>query len=275
MFGILAGVVCLIDSSVPYRLSTDVTPFEFAGAALSVILVLRTNAGYDRWWEGRRLWGGIVNQCRNLGVAALAYGPEDPAWRQKTIRWVAAFPHALRLSLRGETINQDDPHDPVVSLVGAEEAGKMIVAGHQPTFVASRLAALLQEGARATSAANGNAAREFSWIGAETQRALLIDHAGGCERIQNTPLPLAYSIHMRRFLFLFFAVLPFGLITRMDWWATPLVTMLIAYPVLALDEIGAQLQQPFSKRSLNHLPLDEICANVEANLLCLLDRKTI
>ncbi|HEV7223249.1 MAG TPA: bestrophin family ion channel, partial [Pirellulales bacterium] len=64
--------------------------------------------------------------------------------------------------------------------------------------------------------------------------------------------------------------LPFALITRVGW-LTPLVTVLVAYPLLALDQIGAELQQPFSKASLNHLPLDEICATIEGNLLAQLE----
>ena len=77
----------LDNKSLP-DLGIEVTPFEVAGGALSLLLVLRTNAGYDRWWEGRRLWGGIVNQSRNLAIAALSYGPDDPAWRDRFVRRV-------------------------------------------------------------------------------------------------------------------------------------------------------------------------------------------
>src|SRR5438270_13755985 len=75
------------------KLGIEVAPFEFAGAVLGLLLVLRTNAGYDRWWEGRKLWGGIVNQTRDLVIAALAYGPPDPQWRASIVRWTATFAH--------------------------------------------------------------------------------------------------------------------------------------------------------------------------------------
>ncbi|HEX3658667.1 MAG TPA: bestrophin family ion channel, partial [Pirellulales bacterium] len=105
---------------------------------------------------------------------------------------------------------------------------------------------------------------------ADRQRAQLLDHIGGCERIQKTPLPLAYAVKIRRFIFLFLIALPFALIARVGW-LTPLLTMLIAYPILALDEIGSELQQPFLTTSLNHLPLDEICATIERDVLAQLE----
>src|SRR5262249_39832834 len=80
LIGLFALVVTAIDldARLP-NLGIEITPFEWAGGVLSLLLVLRTNAGYDRWWEGRRLWGGIVNQSRNLAIAPLSYRPDDPA----------------------------------------------------------------------------------------------------------------------------------------------------------------------------------------------------
>ena len=56
------------------------------------------------------------------------------------------------------------------------------------------------------------------------------------------------------------------------FWFTPIATILIALPLLAIDRIGTELQDPFSKDSLNHLPLDDICATIEGNLLAMLDQ---
>ncbi len=83
LFGLFALAVTAVDlnTSLP-DLNIEITPFEVAGGVLSLLLVLRTNAGYERWWEGRRIWGDIVNRSRNLAVAALSYGPDDPAWRR-------------------------------------------------------------------------------------------------------------------------------------------------------------------------------------------------
>lgn len=107
----------------------------------------------------------------------------------------------------------------------------------------------------------------FSFLQIDRERASLIDHVGACERILRTPLPIVYAIKIRRFIALFLLTLPFALLHRMNTeWLVPLITMMVAYPLLALDQIGVELQNPFSKANLNHLPLGEISANIERNL---------
>src|SRR5688572_27937042 len=97
VFGLIASGICggawLVEKLFQRPLALEVTPYEFAGAALGLLLVLRTNAGYERWWEARKLWGGIVNQSRNLVISAMSYGPVNPEWREKVVRWAAVFPH--------------------------------------------------------------------------------------------------------------------------------------------------------------------------------------
>src|SRR5262245_5917936 len=91
IFGLIAAAVSveawLAEWLFQIRLGLEVAPFELAGAALGLILIMRTNAGYDRWWEARKLWGAIVNQSRNLAIGGLSYGPADPAWRERLVRW--------------------------------------------------------------------------------------------------------------------------------------------------------------------------------------------
>lgn len=92
-------------------------------------LLLRTNAGYDRWWEARKLWRGIVNQSRNLVIGAMAYGPNDLGWREKFVRWTAVFPHVARLNLRGEL-----PSSEVANLVGPDDARRVATSERMPSF---------------------------------------------------------------------------------------------------------------------------------------------
>lgn len=257
VFGALATIVTAISRAHP-GLAIAVGPIEVSGAVIALILVLRTNSGYERWWEGRKLWGGIVNQSRNLAISGLAYGPSDARWREDLARWSAAFPHAARRSLRGE---RDAPE--LVTLLGEERASDVTTAQHMPGFVAATLARVLREG-RELGALDG-----FGFIQVDRERALLIDHIGACERILKTPLAFAYAVKIRRFIVLYLLLVPFGLVSSLGW-TTPLVTMFISYPILALDHIGTELQSPFSVRSLSHLPLDEICKTIETNVLALL-----
>lgn len=267
-FGLIAGLTCLIswliEKPLQMRLALAVAPFEFAGAALAVLLVLRTNSGYERWWEARKLWGGIVNQSRNLVVSAIAYGPSNPEWRNAMVRWTAAFPHVARRSLRGEV-----PAADVSNLVGSQACQQIASSPHMPSFVAWKLADLLRQ------ACDRGELDRFAFMQVDRERALLIDHIGGCERILKSPLPLVYSIKIRRFISLFLLTLPLALIHRLngEWgdWLVPVITMLVAYPLLSLDQIGIELQNPFSQANLSHLPLDDICGTIERNLTGMLD----
>ncbi|MGE3314313.1 MAG: bestrophin family protein [Planctomycetaceae bacterium] len=264
-FGFVAaaiGVVAWIaDDKFGVRLGLQVAPYEIAGAALGLLLVLRTNAGYERWWEARKLWGGIVNQCRNLAISGLCYGPDRREWREQYVRWVAAFPHVARCSLRGER-----PSSEVVELLGGDATERIQEAAHMPSFVAMQIGNILRE------ACEESKMDKFAFLQVDKERALLIDHIGACERILKTPLPLVYSIKIRRFIALFLLTLPFALLHRTNSsWLVPLITMFVAYPLISLDQIGIELQNPFAKSNLSHLPLDDISNTIERNVIGLLD----
>lgn len=106
----------------------------------------------------------------------------------------------------------------------------------------------------------------YAFLRAETERSQLIDAIGACERIRNTRMPLVLAIKTRRFILLFLLLLPLALVDRAGW-LTPLIVALASHPLFSLDEIGAELQNPFSSRNLSHLPLDGICRNIAGNVL--------
>lgn len=267
-FAAYSLVVCMVAWAIEYnfsvRIGLEVAPFEFAGTALGLLLILRTNAGYDRWWEARKLWGGIVNQTRNLAVTALAYGPAETAWRRRLIRWTIAFPHVARCTLRSEA-----PDASVTALIGPEATARLTAADHKPSFIALELGRLLRD------AVDRQEMDRFAFMQADKERATLIDHIGACERILKTPIPLVYAIKIRRFLALFLMILPFALLHRTaSDWLIPLVTTMVAYPLIALDQIGIELQNPFAKANLSHLPLNDICQTIERNLTQLLESQS-
>jgi putative membrane protein len=256
-FGLIAAGVVLLHAAAP-RVALEVGPVEIVGGVLALLLVVRTNAGYDRWWEARKLWGGIVNQTRNLVISALTYGPDSPEWRERLVRWTAVMPHVMRRSLRGE---RELPE--VANLVGRDAAAAIERAAHMPSYAMRELALLLRQ------ATEEHDLDRFAFIQIDRERAQLIDHLGGCERILKTPLALVYVLKMRRFVLLYLLALPFALVDRVGW-ATPLLTVLLAYAVLGIDQIGVELERPFATRSLSHLPLDGICNDIEHQLLALL-----
>jgi putative membrane protein len=164
--------------------------------------------------------------------------------------------------LRGET-DVDD----MQSVLDERQLESLKRAQHMPLYVAKRLARMLQ------NALDSGQLDRFAFLEAEHQRAQLIDHIGACERILKTPLAESLSVKIRRFLFLYLMALPFGIFDKAGI-ATPIIVMLVAYPLLSLDQISVELQNPFSKRRLSHLPLDEICASIQRNLLALADAET-
>ena len=260
VFGLIAAIICVVDHYIEevfqVNLGLEVGPHEIAGAALGLLLILRTNAGYDRWWEGRTLWGGIVNQSRNLALESLAYGPKDKVWSTELITWVKAFPYTAKSSLRSEK-----ELGKFEQLLGKSEADKLIASSHMPFYVLLKIAGLL------SSALDKGVLNSFAFAQMERERSLLIDHIGACERILKTPLPIVYSVKIRRFVAIFLITLPFALLHQMETdWLVPLVIMLVSYPLVSLDQIGIELQNPFYKSSLNHLPLDEIAEGIEKTL---------
>lgn len=265
VFGGLACAVYLIQAFTPHNIAIELGPHEVAGALLGVLLVLRTNSGYDRWWEARKAWGGIVNQSRNLVITALSCGPADPVWREQIVRWTAAFSVATRARLRGETSVPE-----LEALLGKKAADEVAASGHAPSSVSLHIAGLLNE------ACTKHGMDRIAFLQADKERATLIDHLGTCERILSTPLPRVYAISIRRFILLYLGSLPFALLHKLEEeWMTPVLTMGVAFPILDLDQIGIELQNPFSTHSLSHLPLDTICANIERNLMGLLAEKSI
>ncbi len=263
VMGGVASAICasswLLLKTSGIDLALPVAPYEYMGAALGLLLVLRTNAGYDRWWEARKLWGGIVNQCRNLAISGLTYGPRDAAWQDEFVRWVAVFPYASCASLRDET---EQPK--IEALLGTNAAAKVFQSNHMPTYAAQRLALLLRQACE-----NADMDR-FAFMQVDRERAQLIDHLGACERIKKTPLAHAYSIKIRRFITIFLLTLPFALLHLIGHnWLVPAITMLVSYPLFSLDQIGYELQNPFSVSNLDHLPLDAICSAIENNVMAL------
>ncbi|WP_437193461.1 bestrophin family protein [Planctomicrobium sp. SH527] len=254
-FGIW-GVIVWWTTNHVFKINVDlgVAPYEIIGAVMALLLVLRTNSGYDRWYEGRKLWGGIVNQCRNLGIIAVSYGPDNKKWQDSFLRWVSAYPYIAKHSLRGERDLSD-----LKSFLSPTDLKELQKAKHLPVYVATRIALLLRQ-AREDYGMDG-----FAYMKAEEQRTLLIDHVGACERILKTPLAQVISVKVRKFLFLFLFVLPIAIVDRSGA-MTPFLTVLVAFPLLSLDQIGIELENPFSKSRMSHLPLDQIGETIHDNL---------
>jgi putative membrane protein len=230
------------------------------GLALGLLLVFRTNASYDRFWEARKLWGSIINETRNLGRAACVYLADAPELVEKLLRWTMAFPYAVMLRLRnGSGSGLGTAKD----WFAPAEVDSILKTDHVPLAVARRMSEQLAE------------ARQRGLIGDYVQTyldqnvQLLVDYLGACERIHRTPLPFAYVVHLRRALLAYCFSLPFALVETFGWLTVP-GTLLIAYILYGIEEIGVEIEDPFG-RDDNDLPLERFCEMIEGNLRSLLE----
>lgn len=229
---------------------------SLVGLALGMLLVFRTNASYDRFWEGRKLWGGMVNETRNLIRGASVQLRNDRELLHELTRWTAMFPFAAAAVLRGEA--GLGPH---ASDLPAEAVGPVSESQHVALAVAARMTATLNQ------ARERGVISDILYATLDQNIQQLVDYLGGCERIRKTPLPFAYVVHLRRALVLYCYTLPFALVSSYGWY-TILDVLLISYVFFGIEEIGVEIEGPFGHDD-NDLPLNDICETIHRNVYSL------
>ncbi|MGI0488334.1 bestrophin family protein [Pantanalinema rosaneae CENA516] len=224
---------------------------------LGLLLVFRTNTAYDRFWEGRKCWGGIVNTSRNLArqiwITIAAHTPGERAGKIATLRLIVAFAVATKLHLRQEPINSE-----LDALMPSEYYFKLQSMNHPPLQIAFWIGDYLQQ------QADRGLLDSHQLAAMQNLLNILVDALGGCERILRTPMPLAYAIHLKQLLLLYCLSLPFQMVDNLGWWTGPVVG-LISFTLFGIEEIGIEIENPFG-HDPNDLPLDAICATMLRNI---------
>lgn len=247
-----AGVV-LIHKHVRH-IEIPPTVHTLVGLALGLLLVFRTNSSYERFWEGRKSWGRIINSSRNIARTASSLLKTQRATLELILLWTAAFPYASMNSLR-----RTRGLGPIESRLPPAAVAEVLAAAHVPLAVAQQISLAL-----ARHRSDGTFA-ERCIIYLDDMVRRLVDEIGECERIQNTPLPFAYVVHLRRALVLYLTTLPFVLVDPFGW-LTTVCMLLISYVLLGIDEIGVEIENPFGTDS-NDLPIESFCSGVEKIIL--------
>lgn len=246
------------------NVSLTPVPFTLIGLPLGIFLGFRNSASYDRFWEGRRLWGSIVNTSRTISRLSLCLaGPLDAAadadperlrsWQVEVIHGVIGYVHALRLHLRADRrLDELTPFLPAPVIEGLKG---------QRNVPAALLLHLGQSVAQAW---------RRGWIHAqhvplfEQAITALTDCQGGCERIRTTPVPFSYIVLIHRVTGIYCLMLPLGLIDTLHYF-TPVAVLLVSYALFGLDAIGDEIEDPFGTDT-NDLPLSSISRTIEINL---------
>lgn len=232
-----------------------VGPFEYGGLIMGLILVFRINAGHDRWWEARKLWGNVVNQSRNLAIITINGIQQDTQdWIVKMTNLIKILPYLMKDNLRGNTDLQY-----IIHLIDANHTAALTKANHRPIIIASMMSQQLQ------IARHQHGLDSFAFLLAQQNIEHLMDSQGACERILKTPMPFVMAIKARRFILFFLLMLPFAL-AHVSYYMSPVIAGLISYALLSLDQIGIELQNPFSETNLSHLPLNDICTSISKNI---------
>lgn len=238
-------------------------PLALYGSAIGIIVGFRNNSSYGRWWEGRQLWGQIVNNSRSLArqvCATMRPGASDAAemiaMQRNLVHHQVAYVHALRQQLRGldpiAEIRANVPEIPEAEL--ATLAGQKNVS----LTLQLRMGDMLRE-------ARGRGWMDnLEWQAMDRNLDDLMDAQGGAERIKNTPMPKQYDFFPMLFVQIYCLLLPIGMVENLGWF-TPLGSTLVGFMFLALDKIGRDLEDPFDNQ-IYDLPLTAICRTIEINL---------
>ena len=221
------------------------------GFVLSLLLVFRTNTAYDRWWEGRKLWGKLVNDSRNFVIKINSILPEnDVKNRTQIAKYLKFFPHFLASHLSKEStrlvldedfsdLQKELQHHPPAELV---------------FLLTKKLYQLKKE----------NKISDTEMLFLDTQLSGFLDVCGGCERIKNTPIPYSYSSFIKKFIIFYVMALPVANVVNLGGFMIP-ITMFVYYVLMSLELIAEEIEDPFNNDE-NDIPMEAISQNIERSI---------
>lgn len=251
------GLIIYLLHHYKYPVSVPALTNLIPNIVLGLLLVFRTNTAYDRYWEGRKCWGTMIVSVRNLArqiwVAVLEPQPGDRSVKITTLRLLVAFAVATKLHLRQESINPE-----LQNLLSADQFTKLPALHHPPLQIAFWIGDYLQV------QHHRGCLNSHQLIAMHNLLDQLVAALSGCERILKTPMPLAYSIHLKQLLLLYCLSLPFQMVGTLGGWTVPVV-ILISFTLFGIEEIGIEIENPFG-HDANDLPLDDICATMLRNI---------
>jgi putative membrane protein len=223
------------------------------GFAISMLLVFRTNTAYDRWWEGRKLWGALVNNSRNLAIKMNAFLQHDDHRNRSFFKkLIPRFAFELKSHLQNEKTRlalDEQPHP---------EIPDFDTSKHVP----NQIALLMMQ--RVNQLYKQNTITGYQLIVMNAELQSFMDVCGACERIKNTPIPYSYSSFIKKFIFIYVITLPLGLCFSLGYMAIP-VTVFIFYVMASLERVAEEIEDPFGTDS-NDLPMDRISSNIQRNV---------
>ncbi|WP_164015728.1 bestrophin family protein [Pyxidicoccus trucidator] len=255
---VYSGLVAWLESEVweladDSRVKNISVLHSLLGFVISLLLAFRSNSAYDRWWEGRKLWGSLVNNSRNLALKLSALLPEEDGESRRLFRaMIPNYAFALKNHLRG----QFRPEDFVAA--GDLGAQHLDAARHVPNQIASvllrKVYALQRQGVLT--------GEQLLSVNPELQS--FTDICGACERILNTPIPFSYSVFLKKFIFFYVMTLPFALAFSLGYFVIPAMAF-VFYVLASMELIAEEIENPFGTDA-NDLPTERISENIRRHV---------
>jgi len=256
VMGVYTTGVCLLlhfNTWLAKYCSMDIAVFSFLGVVLSILLVFRTNSAYDRWWEGRKQWGALVNNTRNLALMVNSSFPKDDHRTRKRVAiLISNFCIAMKEHLRDGVKTEE-----LIS-VSKEELAVYNGKNHVPNHIANEIYQEVRDGHQ-REAIDG-----YDFINIKPQVTALLDILGACERIRKTPIPFSYAVYIKIFISIYAILLPFGLYDMLSWGAIP-INMFIFFAFIGLEMMAAEIEGPFGL-DCNDLPTGVIAHTIKENV---------
>src|SRR5262245_59288791 len=198
-----AALICWIEYTFFNELVTHGSQFyAVLGLVLGTLLVFRTNTSYDRWWEGRKLWGQLVNDSRNLAIKIQTCVQAEPREKILVAKQLSAFALALKEHLRDGV--------QLRTLPGFADATE--TPSNVPQFIATTIYDRIERWRRNEQLGG------FELLFLDPHAAALMNICGGCERIKKTPIAGSYRTFIRQSIALYLVTLPWGIVDLMHWW---------------------------------------------------------
>lgn len=225
------------------------------GFAISMLLVFRTNTAYDRWWEGRKLWGSLVNNSRNLALKLNAILPvEDRSHRTFFRKIIPAYALALHNHLRKEETR--------IALFDDGEHGHLFNSIDREKHIPNQIAKVMYGHIQHLYNEKKITGEQLLYLNGELQS--FTDICGACERIKNTPIPFSYSVFIKKFIFIYVMTLPFGYVFQLGYYVIPVVAF-ICYVLASLELIAEEIEDPFGGDQ-NDVPTEKLSENIQRHV---------
>lgn len=232
---------------------TTISMHSLLGIVLGLFLVFRTNSSYDRWWEGRKLWGSMVNNTRNLSHKLNAFlDKDDNDNRTWFARMIPNFVFSVKEHLRrGALLSELEPVDDT-----------FIDSLKDVRHVPNRLSSMMYVRINDLYKTNKISGDQLFLVDKELKE--FSDILGACERIRNTPIPYNYSMYIKQFIFIYLITLPMAFVTTSGYITIPIV-MLVTFVLLSVELIAEEIEDPFG-RDINDLPTDELSEKIKVSV---------